>query len=153
VKSLTNRLPMNWPYVAVVLLISTAAISYIVWETTAPVYRSWIRGLPIRGGWSWPIVIAWDAFYFLVLLALIWKIYCDANTEMGETELSRPSILGIRRIRWSEVVRVKQVGFGYQVFSRNNKIVLTPYAYRFPDSVVSLLQSRIAENQPKPCVL
>jgi hypothetical protein len=138
---------MNWPYVAVALLISTAAIVYIAWETTEPVYRSWIRGLPIRGGWSWPIVIAWDVFYFLVLLALFWKIYCDANTEMGETELSRPSLFGIRRIRWSEVVGVKQVGFGYHVFSRNNKIVLTPFAYRSPESVVSMLQSRIVGDQ------
>src|SRR5437879_12088389 len=103
---------MNWPYVAVVLLISTAAISYIVWETTAPVYRSWIRGLPIRGGWSWSIVIAWDAFYLLVLLALIWKIYCDATTEMGETELYGPSILGSRRIRWDELGRVNRVRLG-----------------------------------------
>jgi hypothetical protein len=68
---------------------------------------------------------------------------------MGETELRRPSIFGLRRIRWAEVVRIKQVGFGYHVFSKDNKIVLSPYAYKSPESVISMLTSRIQDGQSK----
>jgi hypothetical protein len=114
------------------------------------VYRAWSKGLPISGGWSWPLAIIWDAGSLCVLCAFFWKLYCDANTEMGETELRRPGIFGLRRIRWAEIARVKQVGFGYHVVSKNNKIVLSPYAYKSPESVISTLKSRIQSGQSKP---
>jgi hypothetical protein len=142
-----NRLPMNWPYVVTAAVIAAAAIGFIIWETTAPVYRASVHGLPTRGGWNWPLVIACDAGCLFVLLALYWKIYCDAKTELGEAELSRPSVFGLRRIRWSEVVRVKIVGSGCHVFSKNTKIVLSPYAYRDPDSVLATLSARIAGDK------
>jgi hypothetical protein len=142
-----NRLPMNWPYVATAALTGATAIGFIVWAITAPVYRAWAQGLPIRGGWNWTLVIVWDTGCLFLLLAFYWKIYCDANTEIGEAELCRPSIFGPRRIRWSEIVRVEKVGFGYHIFSKNKKIVLSPYAYRYPDSVMSLLRARIASEK------
>ena len=74
-----GRLPMNWPYVAIVLLVSTAAIGFIAWQTTAQVYRPWAHGMRIGRGWTWPMVIMWDSLYLLTLLALFWKIYCDAH--------------------------------------------------------------------------
>jgi hypothetical protein len=145
-----ERLPMNWPYVGSAALIVTIVIGFIVWSITGPVYRTWSRGLPITGGWSWPLAIIWDAGSLCVLCAFFWKLYCDANTEMGETELRRPGIFGLRRIRWTEIAWVKQVGFGYHVISKDNKIVLTPYAYKSPESVISMLNSRIQSGQSKP---
>jgi hypothetical protein len=85
-----------------------------------------------------------------VLGAFFWKLYCDANTELGEKELRRPGIFALRRIRWAEIVTVKQVGFGYHVISKDNKIVLSPYAYKSPESVISMLKSLIQDGQSKP---
>jgi hypothetical protein len=65
-------------------------------------------------------------------------------------ELRRRSIFALRRIRWEEIVTVKQVGFGYQVISKDNKIVLSPYAYKHPGSVISMLKSLIQDGQSKP---
>jgi hypothetical protein len=138
-----NKLQMNWPYVVIAALIGTGTIGFIIWGITAPLYRASVQGLPIRGGWNWTTVIGCDVGCLFVLLAFYWKMYCDAKTEIGEAELSRPSIFGPRRIRWSEVVRVKIVGFGCHILSKDKKIVLSPYAYRDPDSVVSLIKVRI----------
>jgi hypothetical protein len=150
-KTSSGRLQMNWPYIGTAELIATAAIGFIVWEITAPVYRASAQGMPIRGGWNWPIVILWDAGLLFFLLAFFWKIYCDANTEIGELELSRPGIFGPPRIRWSEVVRVETFGFSCHVFSKDKKIVLPPYAYRYPESMLSALAARIAaENASAP---
>lgn len=145
-----ERLPMNWPYVGTAALIVTAVMGFIVWSITMPLYRAWSRGLPIAGGWSWHLAIIWDAGSFFVLGAFFWKLYCDANTEIGEKELRRPSIFGLRRILWSEIDRVKQVGAGYHVISKDNKIVLSPYAYKSPESVISMLFSRIQSGLAKP---
>jgi hypothetical protein len=138
-----KRLQINWPYVATVALIGSTSMGFIAWGVTAQAYRAWARGLPIGGGWNWPLVIVLDVGCLFVLLALFWKIYCDANVEIGEVELSRPSIFGTRRIPWSEIVQVVQVGFGYHIHAENKKIVLSPYAYRHPDSVMSILRARI----------
>jgi hypothetical protein len=144
-----ERLPMNWPYVSTAAVIITTAMAVVAWLITAPVCRAWTKSLPVAGWGSWPPAIIWDVGIFCVLCAFFWKLYCDANTEMSETELRRPSIFGLRRIRWAEVVRIKQVGFGYHVFSKDNKIVLSPYAYKSPESVISMLTSRIQDGQSK----
>lgn len=141
------RPPMNWPYVVAVVLVSTTAIGFMVWQITAQVYRPWAHGMPIGRGWNWPIVIMWDAVLFFLQSVLLWKIYCDAHTELGKAELCRPSILGVRRILWSEIVRVDRVGFGYHVRSKDKKIVLYPYAYRDPDSVITILRTRIENDK------
>jgi hypothetical protein len=147
VKNTGIRLPMNWPYVVAVGLVSTTAIGFMVWQITAQTYRPWAHGMPIGRGWNWPIVITWDAVLIGLLSALFWKIYCDAHTELGIAELCRPSILGIRRILWSEIVWVDRVGFGYHVCSKDKKIVLYPYAYRDPDSVIAILRTRIENDK------
>ena len=145
-----EKLSMNWPYVGTVALIVTAVMGFIGWSITAPVFREWTRSLPITGCWSWPAAIFWDGGILCLLCVFFWKLYCDANTEIGETELRRPSIFGVRRIRWAEIIVVKQVGFGYHVISKENKIVLSPYAYKSPKSVISMLESRIQSSQEKP---
>ena len=143
-----NNLPVNWPYVVVVAFISTAAIGFIVWQTTAQVYRPWAdHGMPIGRGWNWPLVIVLDAICILSLLALFWKIYCDAHTQLGEAELCKPGLFGIRRIHWSEIVQVKIIGFGYHISSKSMKIVVSPYAYRNPDAVITVLRTRIANGK------
>ncbi len=38
----------------------------------------------------------------------------------------------------------------YHVISKDNQIVLSPYAYKSPESVISMLKSRIQSGQSKP---
>jgi hypothetical protein len=146
-KKVATKLPVNWPYVTVVAAIGSAAVGFLVWALTSQVYRGYATGAPMSGGWSWPVLIVFDAGCVVALAALFWKIYCDAKTEIGEEELSRPGIFGHRRIRWSEVSRVNRVGFGYHIYSGKKKIVLTPSAYMHPGSVVDLLRSRLESGK------
>jgi hypothetical protein len=145
----SERPPMNWLYVGTAAMVVTIAIAFIGWSITAPAYSAWTKSLPVACWWSWPTAILWDVGILCVLFAFFWKLYCDANTEIGETELRRPTIFGLRRIRWTEITRIKQVGFGYHVISKDKKIILSPYAYKSPESVIAMLESRIQSGQNK----
>lgn len=142
-----KRLQVNWVYLSTVALTGSMTIGFLAWALTSHVYGMWARGKPIGGGWSWPLVITCDLGFLGLLVALFWKIYCDVGTEIGEKELSQPGIFGRRGIRWSEVTRVDKVGFGYHVVSQNKTIVLTPQAYVDPDSVITLVQTRLQEHK------
>jgi hypothetical protein len=141
-KTVATKLPVNWLYVSITAAIGSVAIGFLIWAITS----QYIDNRPcarISGGWSWGTVILLDVGLAATLVALYWKLYCDANTEIGENELCRPSIFGRRRIEWLEVTRVDKVGFGYHIYSGKTRIVLTPHAHRNPESVVALLRSRV----------
>ena len=146
-------LRVNWVYLSRVALIGATIIGFLAWALASHAYGRWARGEPMVGVWSWPLVIAGDSVFVVLLLALLWKIYCDARTEMGEQALSQPGIFGSRTIRWSEVTRVDKVGFGYHIVSENKTIVLTPQAYLDPDSAITLLRTRLEENKRRKNVL
>jgi hypothetical protein len=138
------RLRINWPYIVSIVFISITILGFVAWYFTVQVYRERAQGLPVRGGWSWPAIIALDAGCLATLLALLGKIFRDANTIIGETELSQPRLFGHSRIiRWTEVTSVKIVRFGVHVLSDDEKIILTPYAYSNPAMVMANLRSRV----------
>lgn len=134
------RLRVNIPYIFFCASVGTAALVFIGWAITSQVYKQWSQGLPITGGWSWPIVIGVDLMCCLGGLALYWKIYADANTTVDSSGVSRPSLRGPRYIAWSEVTALKVFnGVGYHVHAGTRKIVVTPYAYREPERVIEAL--------------
>jgi hypothetical protein len=65
---------------------------------------------------------------------------------VGEETLTQPGILGARVIRWKDVTEVRQVGYYCHVVSGKKKIVLSPYAYRNPESIVTMVLSRVADR-------
>jgi hypothetical protein len=86
---------INRPYVAFVGVVGTLVLGFIAWSITAQVYGKWSRGLPISGGWNWPIVFAIDLCCVLLALGLYWKIYCDARTTIDELGVTRPTLRGV----------------------------------------------------------
>ena len=147
--SATTKLPLNWTYIIFVILVAIAGVGFIAYAITMQTYLQWAQGLPISGGWTWPRVFAADLFCLLMLWALIWKIYCDANTEIGSEQLSQPSVFSRRTIRWNEVTGVKVFGaVGYHILSGRKKIVVTSYAYSNPIAVISMLHARVQTAVP-----
>jgi hypothetical protein len=145
-----TKLQINWLYISIVVVISSAALGFIAWGITTQLYREWSQGLPISGGWNWPLVIAVDSVCATALCALFWKIYCDANTEIGIDTLSQPSIFGRRIINWSEVTDIQVFnGVGYHILAHSKKIVVAPYAYMNPDTVITMLHDRVEDARSK----
>ena len=140
----------NWLYITFVAIAGTGTLASIGWLITSQVYGDWSQGQPIRGGWNWPVVIAVDAVFILLILSLYWKIYCDVRTEIGDRGISRPSLRGVRSISWNQVTDIKVFnGVGYHVFAgRQGKIMISPYAYAEPETVIQTIleQSRIARS-------
>jgi hypothetical protein len=108
------------------------------------VFHEWIHHGAISGGWTWSSVVLMDIALLGMLIGLFWKMYRDGKTQFGQEELSCPNIIGGKKIRWSDVTRIERVGFGYHIYSQNQKIVVTPYAYKQPESILRLIQTRLA---------
>jgi hypothetical protein len=135
---------INWPYIAFVALVGTSGLLFIAWAITSQVYREWSLGLPISGGWNWPIVIALDFVCILLVGALYWKIYFDAKTTIDGNGIYQPSLFGACSITWSEVTNVEVFGgVGYHVYAGKRKIVITPYAYKNPNEVIQSLRVNV----------
>ncbi|MES2491613.1 MAG: hypothetical protein V4607_17640 [Pseudomonadota bacterium] len=134
-------LRLNKLYIAFVAVAGTAALLFIGGGITAQVYGQWSQGLPITGGFSWPIVIGIDALCFLAALAMYWKIYADSKTTIDTSGISRPSLRGQQHIAWSDVTDIKIVGgVGFHLYAGRRKIVISPHAYQEPEAVIAALR-------------
>ena len=145
---MNSKPQLNWIYVIAAVLVSAIGLSFIGFAITKQVYGEWVKGLPISGGFNWPIVIGIDVMCLICLFAVIWKIYCDANTEIGTEHVSQPSILGKKTIRWSDVSDVQIFGgVGYHVIAQSKKIVVSPFAYLNPTTVIATLNQQIESGK------
>lgn len=135
-------LRLNKPYIAFVAIAGTAALFFIGSAITIQVYGQWSRGLPITGGFSWPIVIAIDALFLLAASAMYWKIYADSKITIDENGVSRPSLRGLERIAWPEVTDIKIFrGVGIHICAGRRKIVVSLNAYQQPKAVMEALRN------------
>jgi hypothetical protein len=142
------RFEINWVYILPSVVIAAAGLGFIGWIVTAQVLRETMQGLPISGGWSWPLVIGLDLICLGAFLALIWSIHCDSRTQFLDSQLTQPGLFGLRVIRWSEVTGVKVFGgVGYHIHAPGKKIVIAPYAYAKPEAVIAELNRRISLAQ------
>lgn len=143
---------LNKTYVAAVVLVCMTALAFVAWAITAPVYREWSSGVPISGGWNWPVVIALDGLCLLGAAAVAWKLHADARTTVDDAGISRPSLLGATHIAWTGVTAIKTFGGqGIHIHAGKTRIVITPYAYRNPAAVVALIDrlGRPAHGAPR----
>jgi hypothetical protein len=138
----SKSLALNWPYVALVAVLGTSTMLFISGAVTWQVYREWSNGIPITGGFSWPIVTALNFACLMGIVALYRKIYCDARTLISEQGLTQPALFGgTRAIAWADVTKVEIFGgVGIHVFAGKQRIVVTPYAYSRPNDLVELLR-------------
>lgn len=138
-------LRINKPYIATVLLIGSAAMLFIGYLITSQFYQQWAYGLPVTGGWSWSAVLAVDGFCLLCLCVLYWKIYADANTFIDASGVTRPSLRGRLTLTWAEVTDIKLVnGAGIHLYGAHCKIVISPYAYHHPHTVIKTIEQYLA---------
>ena len=141
-----SKLAVNWIYLAFVTISAFGALGFCAWSATDEAYQAQTGCLAACRGFGWPVAICIDLVCATSLAALRWKIYSDSRTVIGEEALTQPGILGARVIRWKDVTEVRLVGFYCHVVSGKKKIVLAPYAYRNPESIVTMVLSRVADR-------
>ena len=135
---------INWLYVTACVIMAGVGLGYISFSLTTRVYIEWAHELPLSGGFSWPSVLTIDFFCFVTFLALLWNTWCDAQTEFGIEELSKPRFLRPRlRVKWTEVSDLKFFsGVGLHLYGKFGKIVVSPYAYSAPRRVIEFVTER-----------
>ena len=138
---------MNWPYVLFVVAVATAGLGFIAWSVTAQAVTAWSAGEPVRGGLSWTTVCITDGLAVATLAGLLWKVYRDAHTQIGAHGISQPSLRGKRDLAWTDVRRLEIFqGVGWHVYGPAFRIVVSPYAYRGPRSVIAALHQNIDQT-------
>jgi hypothetical protein len=145
-----KRFELNWPYIAFVVVIAAGGLGFIAWMVTKQVLEP--SRPPVPGAFNWPAAIIVDLGCVLCFAALLWKLYCDYHTEFTDDAVTRPSLFRSRRIRWAEVTEVKVFnGVGYHIHSRDERIVVSPYAYKTPGLVVDeVMRLWGAAQNPRP---
>jgi hypothetical protein len=143
------QLAMNWPYVTFVAIVGTVALLFIGGVITIQVAGDSLAGVPIRGGWNWPVVLLVDLICVGGIAALYRKIYCDAHTTIDDKGVTQPGFLGSpRSILWREVTSLDIYGgVGYGLVAGKKRIVVTPYAYRSPDAVIEMLLANLERGR------
>jgi hypothetical protein len=137
----------NWLYLGFIIAVAGAGLGFIGGSLTMQAYKEWRAGVALSGGWSWPIIAGVDLACLAVFAGLLLKVRWDTTVIFDDTALARNSILGVRRIRWSEVRRIKHVGFGLRVQGERTTIVLSPHAYHDPDAVVREVLEHTRSNR------
>lgn len=142
------ELRINKAYILFIGLVGTCTSTFIGWVITSQVYAQWSHGLPIVGGWNWPSVIGLDLVCLWAILALYWKLYADAKTTIDATGITRPSLQGLKTIRWPEVTQITVFGsVGYHVYAGAQKIVVSPYTYCDSECVIKVLQHYTSKHK------
>jgi len=143
-------LQLNKPYLVFVAVAGTTGLVFIGWAITASAFAAWSRGVPLNGGWNWPLVLAVDLACLACCAALYWKIYCDAQTVIDAVGVRRPGLLGRHQIEWREVTDVRVfAGVGLHIYAAQRKLVVSPYVYREPAQIFEIVRDHVLASAPK----
>jgi hypothetical protein len=140
---------VNWLYVGFVVAAATIALGFIAWSVTSPVVQAAAANEPLPGGWSWVSVLVLDGCAMALLGGLLWRVYKDAHTEIDTMGVSQPSLHGRRSLSWQDVRRVSRyAGVGWHLHGDRFRIIVAPYAYRDPQSVIAEIEARAGVGRP-----
>ena len=145
---------LNWLYIAFVIVGVAAGLGFVSWAITEQAFGKRMEGIAAAGGFDWLVVISVYLFCAGCFIALLWKIYCDYKTEFTEEAVIRPALFRVRVIRWADVIDLKVFNeVGYHIHSYDERIVVSPYAYKNPNLVISemmRLWSAAQQSRPEP---
>jgi len=130
----------NWPYVwfAIAIfeiMLASLAVGIHLSTTDSEDWRT--------------STFAWIAYYLAettiasAMLTLPWKIFSNIRIEITRDGIWQDRIIGSRIfIPWSDVRRLKRVGFGFHIHSTRSRIDIAPYIYKKPHIVIAEIITR-----------
>lgn len=87
--------------VFVLMLVST---TYFIASSTISLAQG---NQPVKSS-AWFSMIAVDLFTIWAWLSFFWHIYVFRNTEYTEDGITKPTLRGIRTLRWSEIINIER---------------------------------------------
>lgn len=96
------------------------------------------QGLPLSGGWSWPIVIGLDVFSLIIVLWFAWFYYSATTLTVTDDYISCRSLLGTKAIRWTKVTGYT-TGINITINSNQGKIIVAYRVFAEPDEMMGVV--------------
>jgi hypothetical protein len=143
IKKANNNFELNWVYIITIITLAGGAIGFLCWAITSPMLDQTQKAHYEQLGWNWNNILLFDIGLISCFIALIVKVYFDLKVEYDEFEIKRPSLKGLKIIKWADVEQIKQVQYGLHLVSMNEKIVISPFAYKDPGKVMEIIKGNI----------
>ena len=132
-----SRLAMNWPYIAVVLVLAAGALGFISWFVATLGFSD------LTPESNRIVAVLTSLLCLTAFAALVWKVHCDSRTRISGDGIGRPGFRGDIFLRWSDVREVRIVHFGIHLVGATGRVVVSPYAYRDPERVIDRVRKAL----------
>lgn len=138
-----NDFELNWAHIILCNLIIGIVVGLTCWIITSPMLDETQRIKHNNLGWNWSTVLLFDIGFISIFVSLLLKLYFDWKTTYDEYEIRRPSLRGLKVIKWYEIEEVRKVQFGLHLISKKERIVISPFVYKYPQKVLDIIREHI----------
>jgi hypothetical protein len=125
------RPELNWPYAIFLIVVSFLGCGFIAFIVTFG---------PVSGDSPASVLltrIAIDAACVCAVAALLIKLRNDSQVELDDDGITRPTLIGMRTLRWSEVREVRFDWPALHLVGDDTRIAIYPWVYREPHVLFS----------------
>jgi hypothetical protein len=126
---------INWGYVVFAAIASTSLLGTTGWFITDQ-YLQQDPARPMPDDLTLSLVLGIWVFIVASLVGLTWICYCHWAMVIDEEGISKPTIRGWRRIRWSQVHGISPFILAFHIHGPQSMIAVSPYLFRRPDDVI-----------------
>jgi hypothetical protein len=85
------------------------------------------------------------AFAVLVIAGSLYSVYSAARIKVTTFGISS----GNKQIKWASVTQIETIGYGIHIYAADTKIVIAPWAYKDPESLISFIRVQFQEQSNK----
>ena len=92
-----------------------------------------------------PTSILLLAFTILAIAGSLYSVYSAARIRVTRCGISS----GKKQIQWQSVTRIETIGYGIHIYAADTKIVIAPWAYQDPETLISFIRVQFQEQANK----
>ena len=85
------------------------------------------------------------AFAILAIAGSVYSVYSAARIRVTRCGISS----GKKKIPWESVTRIETIGYGIHIYAADTKIVIAPWAYQDPETLISFIRVQLQEQANK----
>lgn len=85
------------------------------------------------------------AFASLTIAGSMYSVYSAARIRMTRCGINS----GKKQIQWNSVTQIETIGYGIHIYAAGKKIVIAPWAYQDPETLISFIQVQLQEQSNK----
>jgi hypothetical protein len=85
------------------------------------------------------------AFAILAIAGSIYSVYSAARIRVTRCGI----ISGKKQIKWDSVTKIETIGYGIHIYAADTKIVIAPWTYKDPETLISFIRVQFQEQANK----